>query len=84
MDVITDLSSKNTAQLCCSTYVNPLKSLHLEKKKFNDITCHTFFNEKNYKIPKLRGPIFRREIWGGWNLKVNQFSEGKIKFSTQL
>ena len=64
MDVITVLSSKNTAQLYCSTYVNPLKSLQFREKKSNDITCHTFFNEKNYKIPKLREPIFHREIWG--------------------
>lgn len=68
MDEITDWSSKNIAQLYCSTYVNPLKSLQFRKKS-NDITCHTFFNEKNYKIPKLREPIFHREIWRENNVK---------------
>lgn len=57
-----------------------LSLFNLEKKS-NDITCHTFFNEKNYKIPKLREPTFHREIEVGGILKVNQFSEGKIKFS---
>lgn len=70
MDVITDLSSKNTAQLYCSTYVSPLKSLQFRKKKSNDITHHTFFNEKNYKIAKLRKPIFHWEIRGRVEFKV--------------
>lgn len=70
MDVITGLRSKNTAQLYCSTYVSPLKSLQFRKKKSNDITRHTFFNEKNYKKAKLRKPSLHRKIWERVEFKV--------------
>lgn len=70
MDVITGLRSKNTAQLYCSTYVSPLKSLQFWKKKSNDITRHTFFNEENYKKAKLRKPSLHRKIWGRVEFKV--------------